>query len=52
VASELNNEELVAILKTKCRAIADTVREFPSTPEQWKAVRRDLARLLELIKDC
>lgn len=49
---DLNNEELAAIVKTKCRAIADTVREFPSTPEQWKTVRRDLTRLLDLIKDC
>jgi hypothetical protein len=46
--TELSNEELGAILKTKCRQIADTVREYPSTSEQWKQVRQDLFRLLDL----
>ena len=49
--TELSNEELAAILKTKCRAIADTVPQYPSTTEQWKQVRRDLTRLLELIEN-
>ena len=48
---ELNHEELRAILKTKCQAIADTVASYPSSSEQWKVVRSDLTRLLELIKD-
>jgi hypothetical protein len=48
--TELRDEELAAILKTKCRAISDTVPSYPSTPERWKQVRRDLTRLLELIE--